>query len=92
MYKNEYITLPDGKICFYAWEAENPFCVLQLCHGMSEHLGRYDEFASALSAAGITVCGTDHPGHGRSDGVRGHFPIKTAGIILFRQTLPAQRK
>ena len=40
MYKNEYITLPEGKICFYAWEAENPFCVLQLCHGMSEHLGR----------------------------------------------------
>ena len=92
MYKNEYITLPEGEICFYAWEAENPFCVLQLCHGMSEHLGRYDEFASALSAAGITVCGTDHPGHGKSDGVRGHFSDKNGWDYLISANLACAKK
>ena len=92
MYKNEYITLPEGKICFYAWEAENPFCVLQLCHGMSEHLGRYDEFASALAAAGITVCGTDHPGHGKSDGTRGHFSDKNGWDYLISANLACAKK
>ena len=92
MYKNEYITLPEGKICFYAWEAENPFCVLQLCNGLIEHLGRYDEFASALAAAGITVCGTDHPGHGKSDGTRGHFSDKNGWDYLISANLACAKK
>lgn len=40
--------------------------VVQLVHGMVEHLGRYSEFARFLNEQGIVVAGTDHRGHGHS--------------------------
>lgn len=40
--------------------------VLQIVHGMIEHIGRYDAFAQWLAARGIAVIGHDHPGHGLS--------------------------
>ena len=43
-----------------------PTAVVQLVHGMAEHIARYDEFAAYLAARGLAVCGHDHIGHGRS--------------------------
>lgn len=43
-----------------------PRAVLQIVHGMIEHIGRYDVFALWLAARGIAVIGHDHPGHGLS--------------------------
>lgn len=40
--------------------------VLQICHGMTEYIGRYDEFARYLNEKGIYVAGHDHLGHGES--------------------------
>jgi alpha-beta hydrolase superfamily lysophospholipase len=40
--------------------------VLQIAHGLGEHLGRYSELVSALQAAGYIVYGNDHRGHGRT--------------------------
>lgn len=40
--------------------------VVQLVHGVSEHIGRYDEFARFLAENGFIVCGNDHIGHGKS--------------------------
>ena len=40
--------------------------VLQICHGVAEHIARYDKFARALNERGIVVAGHDHLGHGRS--------------------------
>lgn len=40
--------------------------VLQLCHGVAEHIARYDAFARALNEQGIAVAGHDHLGHGKS--------------------------
>ena len=40
--------------------------VLVICHGMSEHILRYDEFAKYLCRQGIAVYGCDHLGHGDS--------------------------
>lgn len=40
--------------------------VLQICHGMKEYIGRYDEFARACANRGYYVTGNDHLGHGRS--------------------------
>lgn len=40
--------------------------VLQISHGMLEHIERYDEFASFMTANGILVAGNDHLGHGTS--------------------------
>jgi len=40
--------------------------VLQICHGMTEHILRYEEFARYLNERGICVVGHDHLGHGES--------------------------
>lgn len=38
--------------------------VVQILHGMVEHIKRYDEFARFLNAHGYVVLGDDHRGHG----------------------------
>lgn len=43
-----------------------------LVHGLGEHSGRYQHAAQTLNAAGYAVTGMDLPGHGRSEGTRGH--------------------
>ena len=41
-----------------------PRAVLQIVHGMCEHIGRYDEFARNLAERGVLVVGHSHLGHG----------------------------
>ena len=48
--------LPDGE----------PKAIVQIVHGMSEHMGRYEEFAAFLTERGFLVTGEDHLGHGQS--------------------------
>ncbi|MCI8469611.1 MAG: alpha/beta hydrolase [Eggerthellaceae bacterium] len=43
-----------------------PRGIVQLVHGMAEHIGRYDDFARFLAANGYVACGHDHLGHGDS--------------------------
>ena len=40
--------------------------VVQVAHGMGEHIGRYGELIGALTAAGFAVYGNEHRGHGRT--------------------------
>ena len=50
--------------------------IVQIVHGMVEHIDRYDEFANFLAQQGIVVVGNDHLGHGASvaqDSDRGYF-------------------
>ena len=44
----------------------SPIGVIQICHGVAEHISRYDKFAQALAAKGFVVAGEDHLGHGKS--------------------------
>ena len=46
--------------------AERPRAVVQLVHGISEHMGRYAPFARFLAEHGFAVVGHDHLGHGRT--------------------------
>ena len=48
------------------WTPENggPRAVLQLVHGISEYILRYDGFARFLADHGFVVVGNDHLGHG----------------------------
>lgn len=58
---------------------ENPKGILQIVHGMVEHIGRYEAFMTYLAESGFIVCGHDHLGHGRtaeSDGEFGYFAKK----------------
>lgn len=59
----------DGKsIKLAVWDkVDNPIGVLQLIHGMAEHVARYDEFARFLNARGVIVVGDDHRAHGETD-------------------------
>lgn len=52
------------------WTPKNnaPKAVIQLAHGMAEHIARYGEFAEKLAAAGYAVYGNDHRGHGKTAG------------------------
>ena len=40
--------------------------IVQIIHGMAEHIGRYDDFARFLCANSYIACGCDHIGHGKS--------------------------
>ena len=44
---------------------EEPRIILQIIHGMTEHVGRYEELAEELTKEGIVVAGFDLRGHGR---------------------------
>ena len=49
------------------WKPEGvPRGVVQLVHGISEHMGRYDGFARFLAEYGFAVVGHDHLGHGKT--------------------------
>ena len=41
---------------------------LQVVHGMTEHMGRYEQLVERLTATGIAVAGFDLPGHGHHPG------------------------
>ena len=66
---------------------QEPEAVLVLCHGMAEHIRRYDEFARAMAGAGIAVLGMDLLGHGDSlnkEGELGFFAERHGDRILVR--------
>ncbi len=61
--------------------------VVQIVHGMAEHIGRYEEFAEYLTSRGIVVTGEDHMGHGKSvdkDGKLGYFCEQDPATVLVR--------
>lgn len=79
----------DGIHTIYAtkWQSDDisPIAILQLIHGMAEHIGRYDEFACHMAQKGYIVVGDDHLGHGRSAkeyGDYGYFYEKKAASVL----------
>lgn len=56
---------------------------VQICHGMTDHMGRYHEFMRYLAENGYAACGADHPGHGRSAAQGyGFFAEQEGGRLL----------
>ena len=59
--------------------------IVQLVHGMCEHIERYDEFARFLAQHGFAVCGHNHIGHGGScpdPALYGHMPVEGGLEVL----------
>ena len=50
----------------YIPENTNIKAVIQIAHGIAEHIDRYDEFMSFLADNGYVVVANDHLGHGKS--------------------------
>ena len=70
MVRSEFTFLSaDGKTPIHAveWLPEGQVqAVLQISHGVSEYILRYESFAEYLTARGFAVVGHDHLGHGQS--------------------------
>lgn len=61
--------------------------VLQIAHGMAEHIERYDDFARFMAAKGFLVVSNDHLGHGKSAAEKeeyGYFAQNDAVTVVVR--------
>ena len=54
------------RIHYQSWRVPDATAVVQLSHGIGEHIGRYGELIEALNAAGYSVWADDHRGHGQT--------------------------
>ena len=93
----------DGKtqVAYYFYENTNvePVAVLQISHGMQEHITRYAPMAELLNKSGIIVCGNDDLGHGNTSkgkSTDGFFASKNGANYvlqdLHKMTLIAKKK
>ncbi|MDR2519572.1 MAG: alpha/beta hydrolase [Eubacteriaceae bacterium] len=62
---------PSATIHYYIWSddeagGKKPKGIVQLIHGMFEHMGYYDRFARFLVENGYIVCQNENLGHGKS--------------------------
>ncbi len=65
-----------GEIFSMLWFPDaQPRAVVQIAHGMAEHIGRYAPFAEFLCSNAFAVAANDHAGHGKSAdlAVKGYF-------------------
>jgi len=81
------IASSDGKnqLHVYIWEPkEKPIAILQISHGMCEHMSRYDEFAKFMNDNKVLVIGNDHLGHGNTakEGDLGYFGAGKSKVVV----------
>ncbi len=75
----DWLTMDDQvEVYVRNWKIadKQPLAIVQLSHGMAEHIERYDSFANFLLQEGIFVYGNDHRGHGHTGeraGLHGFF-------------------
>ncbi|WP_017755150.1 alpha/beta hydrolase [Calidifontibacillus oryziterrae] len=80
--ENRWLTMSDGEeIYIKSWFEDDiiPKAIVQLSHGMAEHIERYEAFANELVENHIFVYGNDHRGHGKTgekQGLLGFFAEK----------------
>lgn len=66
----EFYGFEGKKLACYVWdEVERPKAVVQLVHGMTSHMMRFDEFAQELNKYGFIAFGDDHRPHGKTAGI-----------------------
>ncbi len=86
----------NRQIYYQAWLPEGaPKAVLLLVHGLAEHSGRYMNIVNRFVPLGYAVYGADHPGHGRSTGLRGYvakFTDYTDTLAEFARMVGAWQK
>src|SRR5699024_1472877 len=95
-----YTSSDQRKINAYSWQPEDVHtikAIVQLSHGMAEHIQRYDAFSQFLTQNGFVVYGNDHRGHGQSVTApddRGYFAEKNGFELvvddMFRLTAIAK--
>jgi alpha-beta hydrolase superfamily lysophospholipase len=61
--------------------------VVQIVHGMTDYMERYEETAKFFTDRGIVVTGEDHLGHGKTigeDGIPGYFCRQDPATVVVR--------
>lgn len=88
-----YFDSRDGmnKIQAVEWipDVEQPLFILQIIHGMTEYMARYDDFACSMAQKGVLVVGEDHLGHGcsvKKGGVYGYFCEQDPATVVVRDS------
>ncbi len=87
MTRTTYTEAADGvRLAERRWTPDGEVrATLQLVHGLSEHAGRYERLAAALTARGFAVAALDQRGHGltaESTGPGGFGPGATSDAVL----------
>ncbi|HIZ55279.1 MAG TPA: alpha/beta hydrolase [Firmicutes bacterium] len=82
----------DGKqaaVSFWKPSGKKIRGIIQISHGMCEHIGRYEAFAEYMTDHGFVVCGEDHIGHGRTADTKddlGYFGENNGKFYLLENT------
>jgi alpha-beta hydrolase superfamily lysophospholipase len=72
--RHEIDTDSGHRIPLTLWDtSDEPRAVIQVFHGLGEHIARYERFAAAANARGFAVCGNNHRGHGPESQGLGFF-------------------
>ena len=94
-----YFDSRDGKSQIYAVrytpDGDNVVGILQIIHGMAEHIERYEEFAQFMTENGFVVTGECHLGHGKSvgeDGLQGYFCANDPATVVVRDSHRLKKK
>lgn len=71
--KSTIINTQDGRhIRVNSWTSPQAKAYLHICHGMAEHIDRYEEFALTMVNQGFNVISHNHRGHGENERL-GHY-------------------
>ena len=71
--RDSWIETAEGQKLFArAWEAGPGAPAVGIVHGLGDHSGRWEKVGRGLQTSGFSAYALDLPGHGRSDGRRGH--------------------
>jgi alpha-beta hydrolase superfamily lysophospholipase len=63
----EFISTDGLRVACFRWNSRRAARgVVQIAHGMGEHVGRYTGTIDVLVANGLTIYSNDHRGHGRT--------------------------
>ena len=91
MIKNEfYYQSADKKTQIHAieWKPEKEIKgIIQIAHGVTEHIARYEHFAEVFTQNGWIVVGNDHLGHGKSilpNGKKMYFGSKNSWWLVVK--------
>ncbi|MDZ5711809.1 alpha/beta hydrolase [Jeotgalibacillus haloalkalitolerans] len=87
MKESFYTRTSDGQDLYtVVWRSDQPHIKgsIQLCHGMAEHIGRYEDFAFKCNQNGYHVFGHDCRGHGKTAELSGTFGDYGQGVDFNR--------
>ena len=71
--RDGWIEVPGGpKLFTRAWGDDPKAPAVAIIHGLGDHSGRWERVGRTLAERGFAAYALDLPGHGRSEGKRGH--------------------